>query len=271
MTVTDARTTLLIADDDKDSRTGLANLLRRQNYRVRVARSGREAISKFSPKIDDAVLLDIAMPGLDGIETAKKILSTSPRTPILFVTANFESSEYHRRCDEAHLYAQPWIEKPVTGPRRAKLLQSIQDEMVIARILSLRDRLFQEGLERASALDAVRRSFDIFRLAGQDQIARCLDLTARRPDPFLEAREEVRAMEVNLLAYEKAKERLQTEHSGEFAAFLDGHLVACGPDRSAVIKKLYIEHGRIDALLVEVGQLRSFRVRAPRRSGGGVR
>src|SRR6266567_6525791 len=62
---------LLIVDDEELNREGLGRRLRRDGYAVALAKSGREAIEMLGERRFDLVLLDIMMPGMNGLEVLK--------------------------------------------------------------------------------------------------------------------------------------------------------------------------------------------------------
>jgi CheY-like chemotaxis protein len=66
---TDITIRLLLVDDEEDFRTTLANRLRRRSMDVTEAASGEEAIEIIGKKSFDVAIIDIKMPGIDGIET----------------------------------------------------------------------------------------------------------------------------------------------------------------------------------------------------------
>ena len=87
-------TKILIVDDDPDIRNVL-NLLLRRDYATAEAANGMDAVAYMQNHRDtDLVILDVMMPGMDGIETCEKIRSFS-NVPILFLTA--KSAERDRR------------------------------------------------------------------------------------------------------------------------------------------------------------------------------
>ena len=82
------RLTILIADDHPLFRHGIAALLRAEPDLdvVGEATTGDEAISMAAILQPDVILMDIKMPGVNGIEAARQILHTSPHMRILVVT-----------------------------------------------------------------------------------------------------------------------------------------------------------------------------------------
>ena len=78
--------TILIVDDDAALRDGLAETVTDLGHRAVTAASGREAIGMLSSDTD-AVLLDLRMPGIDGIETLRRIRAGGDAPPVIVLTA----------------------------------------------------------------------------------------------------------------------------------------------------------------------------------------
>jgi DNA-binding response OmpR family regulator len=71
---------VLVTDDDPSIRSLLATILRRANYHVDTAASGREAIARTERTQYDAIVLDLMMPVMDGVEVLAR-LSARPLKP----------------------------------------------------------------------------------------------------------------------------------------------------------------------------------------------
>ena len=78
---------VLVVDDDRAVREALRRALTLAGYEVRVAESGAEAIELVVQAVPDAVVLDIAMPGMDGLEVCRRLRLLGNRVPILMLTA----------------------------------------------------------------------------------------------------------------------------------------------------------------------------------------
>jgi len=78
---------LLLVEDEVVLRKGLVDLLHNAGYGVEVAGDGPEAVRKIGEGTYDLVLLDVMLPGFDGIEVCRRIRPTHPALPILMLTA----------------------------------------------------------------------------------------------------------------------------------------------------------------------------------------
>ncbi len=80
-------TRVLIVDDEPAVRAALDRALRLDRYEVELAADGREALDRLAEARLDAVVLDVAMPGIDGLEVCKRLREAGDRTPVLMLTA----------------------------------------------------------------------------------------------------------------------------------------------------------------------------------------
>lgn len=79
---------LLIVDDEEPVREVLGEYFSSQGYQVDTASSGTEALERVQRQRPDLVLLDVRMPGLDGVEVLKKLREVDGRLPVVMITAN---------------------------------------------------------------------------------------------------------------------------------------------------------------------------------------
>ncbi|MFF4220972.1 DNA-binding response regulator [Streptosporangium nondiastaticum] len=82
-----AETSVLVVDDDPDVRAAVADALTVEGYDVREAADGLAALSSVAAAPPGAVVLDLAMPVLDGLAVCRRLRALGDRTPVLVLTA----------------------------------------------------------------------------------------------------------------------------------------------------------------------------------------
>lgn len=85
--MTPPRPKLLIVDDEADVRYSFRRLFERADYVIVEAASGEQAVQLAQEEKPDVILMDIRMPGADGISTLRDIRRFDPRTPVILMTA----------------------------------------------------------------------------------------------------------------------------------------------------------------------------------------
>lgn len=119
------RRRILIADDLEDSAESLALLLIRQGHEVRTAHDGAEAVGVARSFLPDIVLLDIAMPKLNGYEAARRILDERrERRPVLIALTGWGHEENRIRTKEAGF--DHHLVKPVEPETLSRLLATVE-------------------------------------------------------------------------------------------------------------------------------------------------
>jgi two-component system response regulator MprA len=78
---------VLVVDDEPAVRRALERALKLERYEVSLAADGEEALDVLASTPADAVILDVAMPRLDGLEVCRRMRQAGDRTPILMLTA----------------------------------------------------------------------------------------------------------------------------------------------------------------------------------------
>jgi DNA-binding response OmpR family regulator len=102
---------ILVVDDQKIARESLADILRLEGYQVSVAANGDSALELVSEIPFELALLDIKMPGLDGIEVMREISKISPHTVIILLTAH---GSLESAVKALRLQAHDYLTKPST-------------------------------------------------------------------------------------------------------------------------------------------------------------
>jgi two-component system response regulator MprA len=78
---------VLVVDDEPAVLVALERALRLERYEVALARDGAEALDVLAAGSPDAIVLDVAMPGVDGLEVCRRLRAAGDRTPVLMLTA----------------------------------------------------------------------------------------------------------------------------------------------------------------------------------------
>jgi DNA-binding response OmpR family regulator len=101
---------ILVVDDEADVREFLAEFLTMQGYSVSLAADGPEALECVEKDPPRVILLDIRMPGMDGIEVLKRVKASHPDVGVIMVTAVFDEEVGKKALK---LGADDYITKPL--------------------------------------------------------------------------------------------------------------------------------------------------------------
>lgn len=121
--------TILVVDDETSILQSLEGILTDEGFEVAIAESGLGALEKIQEEMPDLVLLDIWMPGLDGIETLEKIKALYPTLQVIMMSGhgNIETA-----VKSTKVGAYDYIEKPLS---LEKLLLSINNALAHSRLV----------------------------------------------------------------------------------------------------------------------------------------
>jgi len=131
------RAKVLVADDERQIRDLLSEFLTSEGYEVLLASDGEEATGLAEREYPDVILLDVKMPGIDGIEVCKR-LKAEPKTqfiPVIMITGYVDN-----KMAAIEAGADDFVNKPIDLVELAVRLKSI-----------LRIRYLTDELERAVA------------------------------------------------------------------------------------------------------------------------
>jgi two-component system response regulator MprA len=78
---------ILVVDDEPAVRTALARALALEHYDVALAADANEALALLDARAYDAIVLDVLMPGMSGVELCRRLRAAQDRTPVLMLTA----------------------------------------------------------------------------------------------------------------------------------------------------------------------------------------
>lgn len=114
---------MLVVDDDPSVRDAVARALRLERLDVLTAVDGQDALDQLSETHVDAVVLDVAMPRIDGLEVCRRLRLVGDRTPVLILTARDEVDDRVAGLDAGadDYLAKPFALKELKARLRALL------------------------------------------------------------------------------------------------------------------------------------------------------
>ena len=130
---------VLIVDDEEEFVQALSERLIIRNYDVTTSFSGEEAVEKIKDYLFDVVILDVAMPGMDGIEALREIKKIRPLTEVVMLTghATVESAIEGMKLGALDILMKPCkTEELVAKIDKAYERKAKQDERIRAAKVS---------------------------------------------------------------------------------------------------------------------------------------
>jgi two-component system response regulator MprA len=100
---------VLVVDDDRGLRDALRRALTMSGYEVRMAENGSDALREVTSGVPDAMVLDIGLPDIDGLEVTRQLRREGNRVPVLMLTARDAVSD---RIDGLDAGADDYLVKP---------------------------------------------------------------------------------------------------------------------------------------------------------------
>jgi len=120
--------TVAIIDDDSAIRNSLSRALRIENYNVELFEDGGSALRAIQLKAPDAIILDLQLPDVDGLEVCRRIRRAGDPTPILMLTARDAVND---RVEGLDVGADDYLVKPFDLPELLARLRALLRRRVI--------------------------------------------------------------------------------------------------------------------------------------------
>ncbi|HZK14816.1 MAG TPA: sigma-54 dependent transcriptional regulator, partial [Desulfobaccales bacterium] len=190
---------LLVVDDEPQILQMISGILRDEGFEVITAPDGEAALKLVGEEAPDLVLLDIALPGLDGLEVLQELKRHYPFLPVVIISA-YGSVE--NAVKATRLGAYDFIEKP---PHADKILLTVRNGLELARLSEENRRLRQQTApvrEIIGKSEPIRKLREALNLVaptnasvlitgengtGKELVARALHAYSRRSSrPFVE-------------------------------------------------------------------------------------
>ncbi len=152
----DDKASILVVDDDMGMCETLSDIMEEKGYRTIIATDGREAIQKAKELAFDVILMDIKMPGMDGVETFKQIKRIQPETAVVMMTAYAVEDLIREALSEG---AYGVLHKPFDIERMISLIEGVKEGGLILVVdddpntcATLKDILEAKGYKVGTAL-----------------------------------------------------------------------------------------------------------------------
>jgi two-component system nitrogen regulation response regulator NtrX len=156
-----SRERLLVVDDEAGVRSSLSGILRDEGYRVEVAASGEEGLEKARNTLYDLILLDVWLPGMDGLEVLER-LGQTPFAGVVVVISGHGTIEMAVRA--VKLGAFDFIEKPLTLEKTLVVVKNaLRRKELEDENQQLRERFIRryEMVGKSIPVLALRKQIDI--------------------------------------------------------------------------------------------------------------
>lgn len=119
---------VLVVDDEKNIRLTFSETMTQMGFDTRTASNGEEALTKMQGTEFDLVLLDLRMPGMDGIEVLRRIRERYPKVRVIMITAH---GTVESAVEAMKLGAVDFIQKPCTPDEIRELVGKVMEREAI--------------------------------------------------------------------------------------------------------------------------------------------
>jgi DNA-binding NtrC family response regulator len=128
---------VLLVDDEEDFLATLAERLETRGLKVNTVTSGEQAVEKAEQESFDLIVLDLAMPGMDGLEALKRIKAKQPDAEIIILSGQ---GSIKTSIEAMKLGAEDFMEKPVNISELLDKISNAKDK----RLLVLESKSIKE-------------------------------------------------------------------------------------------------------------------------------
>jgi DNA-binding NtrC family response regulator len=188
---------VLVVDDNADLLNTFSLILKRRGFNVDTAKEGMSAVDKHQKYHFDVILMDVVMPGMNGVETFKKLKEIDPAARVILMTAYYDEGELKNVLREGVFQA---LYKPVDIGQLMSLIDAatsgepiliVDDDpdfcQVLAKALRLkgfRVRFATSGGEAVEIAQKARfdAAFIDIKMPGMGGLETCLKLRESNPD-----------------------------------------------------------------------------------------
>lgn len=160
---------VMLVDDHDLFRTGLRNLLEEQGVRVVAeAGSGKEAVRRVHELAPDVVIMDLNMPGMNGVEATRQIAGAAPLTRVLVLTISDQDGDVMDAILAGacgYLMKDASIQELLRGLKAAAVGESLISPHIASKVLQrLRASSTQPEIEKAIRAELSEREIEVLKL-----------------------------------------------------------------------------------------------------------
>lgn len=164
---------VLIVDDEKNIRLTLSIAIENMGLEIDTAMNGEEALIKLSQKDFGLMLLDLKMPGMDGMEVLKKTVDIRPDIRVIIITAH---GTIESAVDAMKLGAVDFIQKPFSPEQIRELVLKVIDREKIDE---------QKAMDYDSHIELAKRCVqDRHISAAMEHVNKAISINSSRPEAF---------------------------------------------------------------------------------------
>jgi two-component system response regulator MprA len=158
---------ILVVDDERAVRDSLRRALELEGYEVDLAVDGADGLARITEGQPDVVILDVLMPGVDGLEVSRRVRNSGNRVPVLMLTARDEVDDRVAGLDAG---ADDYVTKPfaldeLLARVRALLRRTTEDSEDVLRFADLELNPGTREVQRAEeSIELTRTEFSLLEL-----------------------------------------------------------------------------------------------------------
>ena len=141
---------ILVIEDQEDLSALYQATLKKAGYKSQQAFTGEEGIAEFRANGADAILLDITLPEMNGVQALQEIRNTSASVPVIIITGETHQ-DFRDQCERLGVYA--YLSKPVNYDAMLQAIKSaLEESPEAAELITL--RLPTRIIERLNKIDS---------------------------------------------------------------------------------------------------------------------
>ncbi len=134
---------ILVADDNEMNRKLLSAIFEGQGFAVKLAEDGEQALTAIGAEEPSVVLLDLRMPGMDGLETLKRMKSVAPELPVIMLTAH---GDLPAAVEAIKLGAYDFLGRPIQNDKLILTVRrALERRQLMGQVQDLRRQLDAAG------------------------------------------------------------------------------------------------------------------------------